>query len=621
MDLKFKIERENVIPKSKRKWLFSTLRMVLALGIAFFICQIQLDYIESVFYDLRMRFRPAPESSGRIVIIDIDPKTQEKLRRLPEAHDHTLLFNQLAKSNAKKVLYTQDFSEIMGSYEELEQLSESTLSLPLIVVEDRKLPEIGLEEEFRLLPPLQDINVLSGPKTSDSQTFARDGVTRRMILTLEDQPLLHLQVAAELNGIDDPQKYRGSFEYKRTQQVYINFRPSGSYPTYSFADVMEGLVPNEAFDDKIVVIGKNTRSDSKDYAQTPYSRDLLAMSRSELHANMLDTLLMNNAPIQTAPWINVLMTMVIAALTVFVVLSVRPGRGLLMLAIAIIGFSLMAFVQFSVLGIWVDVAHPFLAIFICYYFFIPYRLIIENRRSWEYYQRNTLLTQVEELKSNFLRMMSHDLKTPLARIQGMTEIAITDPNKLSDKQLEAMRTIRNSSEELSEFVGSILNLGRIESKDIKLQLKSKDINALLGEVIKKLNYLAVQKNIKIVTEFEPMFSMKIDEDLIRQVFTNLIENAIKYSPENTSILVSTEELEGKLIVQVADQGMGIPQEEQEQLFSKFYRSKTVRDGAIKGTGLGLYLSRYFVDLHNGKIAVESEWQKGSTFTVELPMSL
>ena len=218
-------------------------------------------------------------------------------------------------------------------------------------------------------------------------------------------------------------------------------------------------------------------------------------------------------------------------------------------------------------------------------------------------------------------MMSHDLKTPLARIQGMTELAMRDNNQLSEQQLDALRTINTSSQELTEFVGSILDLGRVESKEIKLQLKSKDINALIRDVISKLEYLAKQKNITIMTEFEPIFSLKVDEDLVRQVFTNLIENAIKYSPENTSILVSTEELEGRLIVQVADQGMGIPQNEQAQLFSKFYRSKTVRDSSIKGSGLGLYLSRYFVNLHKGSISVESEPQKGSTFTVELPMDL
>lgn len=615
------MERNTLKKNQKRRWLFGSLRILLALGIAFFICQIQLDYIESLLFDMRVRSRPAPDTSGLISIINIDTKTQEALKRLPEAADHTLLFKQLAKANPLRVLYTQDFSEIIGSYEELEQLARATAQMPFTVVEDRKLPEVGLEEEFKLLPPLQDISVVSGPKTADTQLFARDGVTRRLVLSLEDQPLLHKQIATSINGITHDHDFRGWFNLKRTNQVYINFRPAGTYETYSFIDVVEGRVAAENFANKIVIIGRDTRSESKDYVLTPYSRDLTGMSRSEMHANMLDTLILNNGPVKTPEWLNIIITSLIAVLTVFVVLTLRPARGLLILGLAMLLFSLLSWTLFAMFGVWIDVSHPFLAIFICYYFFIPYRLIIENRRSWEYYQRNNLLTQVEELKSNFLRMMSHDLKTPLARIQGMTEVALREQGQLTPTQLDALRTIGTSSEELSGFVSSILDVGRIESKEIKLHLKSKDINALLNDVTEKLRYLAQQKNIQIVTEFEPMFSVKIDEDLIRQVFTNLIENAIKYSPENSSILVTTEEIDGKLNVQVADQGMGIAQEDLNNLFSKFYRSKNVRDGAIRGSGLGLYLSRYFVNLHKGSIAVESELNKGSTFTVELPMNL
>jgi signal transduction histidine kinase len=245
-------------------------------------------------------------------------------------------------------------------------------------------------------------------------------------------------------------------------------------------------------------------------------------------------------------------------------------------------------------------------------------LIIENRRSWEYYQKNKLLTQVEELKTNFLSMMSHDLKTPIARIQGMAEVVRSDKNPLSPTQAEAIDTLRRSSDELLEFISSVLNLGRIESKAIQLHLQSKDVNALLKEVVSKLEYLAGSKNIDIRTELEPLFSIKFDVDLIRQVLSNLVENAIKYSPEKTSILVSSEERDGWIVVQVADQGPGIPEDELPHIFMKFYRSRNAKGSAIKGSGLGLYLAKYFVELHKGRIQVDSTLGQGSTFTVELP---
>ena len=607
--------------KSKRRWLFAALRIGLAIGLAVLIFQFRLSYFEGFFYDMRVRTRPAPATSGNIVLVTVDQKTQEDLQRLPDANDFVKLFNRLARAKPRRVVYTNNFNNIMGSYGQLQTLAEAAKRTNLLILKTNALPDKGVEDEFRLLPPLQDLDVESGPVTVDDFNFARDGVSRRVILTFEGKPLAQMQLADQINGKKSVKDYRGVFTFKRTQQAYINFRPTGTYPNYSFVDVEQGYISPKKFRGKIVIVGIDNKANENDYAMTPYSRDQLAMSTAELQANMIDTLILNNAPVQVPNWLNLMITCLIAIITVFIVLALRPVRGLYILVLTLAGYLFIAWLLFATAGIWIDVSHPLLTVFICYYFFIPYRLIIENRRSWEYFQRNNLLVQVEELKSNFLRLMSHDLKTPLARIQGMTEIALRDSSHLTSQQQDAIKTISDSSQELTQFVGSILNLGRIESKDIKLQLKSRDINALLTETIQKLDYYAKQKSIRIVTEFEPLFSVKIDEDLIRQVFSNLIENAVKYSPDGSSVLVTTEEQNGRLMVQVADQGMGIPGDEIENLFAKFYRSRTVRDGAIKGSGLGLYLARYFVHLHNGQISVESELTKGSTFTVELPMDL
>ncbi len=605
----------------KRAWIFTYLRMGLALGVAFFLVQIQLDYIESFFYDLRVRARPSPVVSGKVVTVAVDTETQEKLKRLPEALDYVELLKKLSTAEPKAVVAIQNFEEIIGSYEDLEVLADTTEKLNFYVADDTRLPEEGLEDEFKLLPPMQNIRLESAPKTSDVSSFAKDGVSRRLILSMQGKPLLHMKLAGLYNHKTEDRQYQGVFNFKRTNQAYINFRPAGTYKPISFYDVLQGNVDPDVFKDKIVLIGRDTHSDTKDYVLTPYSRDNTAMSRLELHANILDTLIKNEAPIRSPKWLDLMATALIAILTIFVVMAVRPGQGLVILILSMASYFFFCTLFFAAFDLWLDITHPLLAIFICYYFFIPYRLIVENRKSWEYYQKHAILSQVEELKSNFLRMMSHDLRTPVARIQSMIEVVRRDPNPLSDGQTDAVQNIEKSTEELTGFFGSILNLGRIESKEIKLHLKSKDVNALLKEIIGKCDYLAKQKNIRIVTEFEPMFSVKIDEDLMRQVFTNLVENAIKYSPENSSVLISTDELDGQVRVQVADQGIGIPNEEISNLFTKFYRAKSARESEIKGSGLGLYLARYFVDLHKGHISVESEPERGSTFTVELPMNL
>lgn len=604
-----------------RQLYFALIRIGFALVISYLIVsQFSLDYIEALFYDARIRTMPTPKTSEKIELIAVDPQTVEKTGRVPNANDHFELLSRLGDSGAKAIVYLLSPSELVGSADELERLARLMEKTPGFYVRVQDVALKGEDDAYKLLPPFEKIVPISGPTTADRIIFAGDAVTRRMMLSYQGQKMIHPIIASQFNPVvADESKIRGVFEYLQSNQVFITFRPSGTYPTHSFWKAGSGGIDKERFAGKIVIVGRDIQSTDKDYVLTPYRRDVIAMSVLELNANMFDTLILNSAPIRAPNWLNFLITALIATLTINLVLMVKPTRGLATLAATIGGFFLFCYLAFWWGGLWVMMAHPFLAIFICYYFFIPYRLIVENRRSWEYFQKNRLLTQVEELKTNFLSMMSHDLKTPIARIQGMTDVVMHDPNPLSPRQKEALDTLAKSSQELLEFVSSILNLGRIESKELKLHLQSRDPNKLLQEAIAKLEYLAKSKNISIKAELEPMFSLKMDVDLMRQVFSNLIENAIKYSPENSSILITSEEQEGRVVIQVADQGMGIPEDELPHVFQKFYRSKNAKSTPIKGSGLGLYLAKYFVELHKGSIAVDSQPGVGSTFTVELPM--
>jgi signal transduction histidine kinase len=401
----------------------------------------------------------------------------------------------------------------------------------------------------------------------------------------------------------------------------IDYHPAGTYRSLSFSEIMAGKISSGQIANKIVIVGRDTEGSTKDYVQTPYSKEQMAMTLLELHANMFDTAIQNRAVIPCPGWLNFLVTYLISILIVYVVLAVKPVYGLGILVGTIAAFILVSLGLLAIFNVAASMSHPLLAAFICYYFLIPYRLIVENRRSWEYYQRNKILSQVEELKSNFLSMMSHDIKTPLARIQGMVDVIRRDSQPLGEQQKSALDSIKQSANDLTHFISSLLDVGRVESQGINLHKSSKDINGLLGEVIEKVEFLAREKNITIETEFEPMFSVKLDVSLMKQVFSNLLENAIKYSKPDSKILVSTEENNGEIVVQISDQGFGIPDDELQNIFMKFYRSKEANASKIKGTGVGLYLAKYFVELHNGKIEVESKINQGSTFTVNLPMDL
>jgi signal transduction histidine kinase len=651
----FKHLISNFEERQSKPWVAVSV-VCLSLAINACLFMFDFDYLEALFYDARVRLtstvvsslpssflanRSDLKNSRRTTgdskadlntdlinirhparLISINQKTVEALGHSPTAIEHAQFLEKISTQNPAAIVYTILPNEIAGTKADKILLARAMHATPGFVFAVNDVAQKGEESVLKLLPPFDRLKVAGAPVTSDKNIFARDDVTRRMLVSYQGQPTLQHELAARVNpDIKNESSIRGLFDYLGSSQVYVSFLPTGTYPQTEFlrAKTLDGA--ENTFENKIVFVGRDDQSTSKDYIRTPYSRDIVAMTQLEAQANMLETLILNNAPIKTARWFDMIVTALISLVAVYVVLALKPTVGLMILGSLIVIYALFAFLLLSVFGIWLGMAHPFLSVFVSYYFFIPYRLISENRRGWEYFQRNRLLTQVEELKTNFLSMMSHDLKTPIARIQGMADVVLNDTHSnLTSTQAEAMKTLRTSTEELLEFVSSILNLSRIESKEVKLHFQSKDPNTLVHDVIAQHRDSALAHGIKIATELEPMFSVKMDSDLIKQVFSNLIENAIKYSPNNSKILVTSEERDGVVVVQVADQGQGIPHDELERVFMKFYRSKNAKSSAIKGSGLGLYLAQYFVQLHSGNISVDSRLGQGSTFTVELPIN-
>lgn len=605
-------------------------KVAFALIFSAIISSFKFDSIEFFLFDLRTIIKAelglAKPKQQNIALIYTDAGTIEKYNGFPDFSLHKKFLENLSQLKNSQITYNyrldgKQFAEINGTYEEKKDFTNEAAKFNNIYFLVNDLALKGQEDNLKLNIPLDTLNIAPAPKTKDTQLNLKTSISRRILIDYEGQLLIHQKIASLYNPeITDIDNIHGKYTHIGTEQVYINFSPPGSFPIYKFEDIVDNKIPLTELENKILIVGTHTNKALDDYTSTPYSsetKDLI--TTSELHANMFKTLIENNAPIKAHQAINIIITTLISVLTVFVALSAKPSRGIVILISTFAALIFISTLLLAVFNLWIDLAHPLLAIFLCYYFFIPYRLIIENRRSWEYYQKHKLLQQVEELKTNFISMMSHDLKTPIARIQGMTEMILKDDVALSSSQREAVDTIKSSSDDLLKFINSILQYGRIESQGVELQKKSKDVNQLLQDVIKKHEFLARIKRITINTDLEPLFPIQIDTDLMRQVFSNLIENAIKYSPEESSITVKSREINDKVVVEVVDTGIGIPKEDLPNIFMKFYRSQNVKTSTIKGTGLGLYLAHYFVQLHKGDITVISETQSGSTFTVTLPI--
>jgi signal transduction histidine kinase len=228
--------------------------------------------------------------------------------------------------------------------------------------------------------------------------------------------------------------------------------------------------------------------------------------------------------------------------------------------------------------------------------------------------------EVDELKGNFLSLISHNLKTPIAKIRAMSSVLLhKDSDNLREHQIEATTSILRSSRDLTSYISNILNITRIGAQKIKLHKNVCDINSLITQSVEKMNDLVDNKKIKFKLDLEPIFSVEVDKELIFQVLYNILENAIKYSPKNSTITISSKEEKNFLLISIKDQGIGISKEESIKIFQKFHRTNNIYTESITGTGLGLYLSKYFVNLHGGEIKVESALGDGSTFIISLPL--
>lgn len=601
----------------KRNFAISILSLALALGIALIVSSFDFHYVESLLYDARFRLRPFSSGSDLIKTIAIDQNTIQNQDNNLAAHNKFLTL--LLAENPNYVVYTFPIQNIQGTADQKAEFAALTTKFKNFLVIYDDVVIAGQESQLVLPKPYDKIKSVPGVITYDKNNFAGDDVSRRALIYYQGQTLLQPYIASFYNGIRDPHKYRGTFEFREALQTNINYQRPHTFIANSLSEIKNGSFEKNTFTDRIVLIGYDDKFTPAYYIKTPYTRDLLGMTKLEAHAHVIKTFLENNGIIKTPILLNKAVTFLFSIVATFAVFMLSPAMGITAIFGLVVSYFIFSSLLFTFSGLAIGMAQPLIAVFVCYYFFIPYRLIRENKKFWELREKNKLLTQVEELKNNFLSMMSHDLKTPLARIQGMADIALANSENFEPEQKTAVQTIRKSAEELTEFISSILDLSRVESQKIKLNLQSRDINRILEDTIKKYEYLAQQKNIEIIPELDTLFSVKIDADLMKQVFSNLIENAIKYSPTNSRILVTSEEDEGQIIVQVADQGIGITENEIRHIFTKFYRTKHVKNSPIKGSGLGLYLAKYFVELHKGQITVESLPQQGSTFTVNLPM--
>ncbi len=257
-------------------------------------------------------------------------------------------------------------------------------------------------------------------------------------------------------------------------------------------------------------------------------------------------------------------------------------------------------------------------------------IAIENVRLFQEIQNknrqlevaNERLQELDRLKSDFVANVSHELRTPLTAIKGAIDLLLREvAGPLNEKQTHYLARVRSNTHRLAGLINDVLDLSRIEEGKIDLQAERVSLVGLVHEVVETLKPLATEKEIVIRATIPESSSLVwADRDKLTQVLTNLIGNAVKFIPTAGRVTVSGI-IDGEWVrVSVADNGPGIPLEEKDRVFEKFYQVAEAGGTKPKGTGLGLAISKALIELHGGKIWVESGLSLGSTFHFTLPIA-
>ena len=227
------------------------------------------------------------------------------------------------------------------------------------------------------------------------------------------------------------------------------------------------------------------------------------------------------------------------------------------------------------------------------------------------------LERLQKMRSQFLANVSHELRTPIFAIQGYLETllngALNDP-KVNKHFLEKAE---HHTVNLSNLLNDLIDISMIESGEMRMSYRYFDISDFIKNIVNEFSLIAEEKNIQIIFN-PPNTGLQVfgDKERLRQVFVNLIQNAIKYTDEgNVEILLEEEKKSVNIIV--IDTGIGIPQEDLDRIFERFYRVDKARSKAVGGTGLGLAIVKHIIDAHSSKIIVESVFGKGSRFSFKL----
>ena len=252
---------------------------------------------------------------------------------------------------------------------------------------------------------------------------------------------------------------------------------------------------------------------------------------------------------------------------------------------------------------------------------LPDTLRVIGSQVAQYIERQRTEEEAQRTKDQIVSNVSHELRTPLTAIDGWVQVLLDeDPGPLNDEQRRFLTIVKRNSDRLMRLVADLLVAGQVEAGKLRLELGEVDVAALARETAELMATSAESKRIAVEVHAEGPVVVRGDRQRLGQLLSNLLANAIKFTPEDGSVDVRVTRRSGSCRITVKDTGIGIPDSEREHLFERFYRASSATGRGISGTGLGLAISKAIAESHDGTIELADEAGPGAVFVVELPLS-
>lgn len=586
-----------------------------------------VQHINAGVVDVLLRLRPHVQSGaiGNIVLIAIDDGTAARYGPLP-LNRSTLAegLERLARFRPRVLAVDLLLSEPAQPADD-RALAEALNRFPSAILSGALQSDPAAEPKWILpLPALLASHPVGHVHTEPDA----DGMVRSVLLLKASRErrlwALGFQTVRSAIGAGLPLETRNAVElgpiripavetpgpWTPHRRILINYAgPEGTFRRVPFSSLLDATARADDFRDKIVILGV-TAQGSGDRLFTPLSSGI-GMSGIEIHANIARTILDRAFLVPLDVDGEMAGFVVIAAACVVGVVRLRGSPlflGLAGLALVIFGASALAL---RTGRIWP--LGGFLTVFVVAgaisvtgeYAAVSFGLRASEQKRREYAFR--------------VQAIAHEIKTPLTAIQGSSEV-ISDRLVPEEQRVRMAGLIHKESRRLTEIIHTFLDVESMASGALQIRKQPVALQTLCEEVLERARLYSARKRIQITADVPPL-EVAADPDLLSFAVYNLLTNAIKYSPKQTTVSLSAGEDGGTVSIAVADQGQGIAPEEQNLIFEKFYRIQRDREGATEGTGVGLALVKEIVTQHGGRVEVQSREGAGARFTIVLPKGL